>query len=168
MEAAIKVHHHYEAEFRDADGNLVWRDTIDNLVVDAWLTNILSIIYGSTAKVTNYYVGLVTGPGNGNTYAAGDAMNAHGGWTEASPYSNGSRPACTWPATGANKSISNSVSPAVFNINGNGTIAGCFLATDNQKGAGNGTLCGVGNFGSGDKAVSANGTLTVTVTATAA
>ncbi len=161
------VEHVYHAEFRDKDGNLVWEDDIVNLVPDVWLTNILSIIYGTTSKVTNYYLGLVLGPGSGNTYAAGDTMGSHTGWSETVPYSDTSRPACTWPATASNKSISNSASPAVFHINATATVAGCFLTTDNTKSGSGGTLCGVGNFSSGDKSVSSGGTLTVTVTATA-
>ena len=143
-----------------------WEDTFENLTPDAALNTILSIIYGTTAKSAAFYVGLITGPGSGNTYAAGDTAASHAGWTEAVPYSNANRVTATFPATATSKSISNSGSPAVFNVNGSATIAGCFLIDNNTKSGSSGNLMGEGNFSSGDKSVSSGGTLTVTVTAT--
>jgi hypothetical protein len=109
----------------------------------------------------------VTGPGSGNTYAAADTMSSHAGWTEAVPYSDANRVTATW-GSASGQSISNSGSPASFTINGTATVAGCFLTTNNTKSGTSGTLVGVGNFTGGDRSVASGGTLTVTVTATAA
>jgi hypothetical protein len=164
---ALRPEHRYRVEYSHPNGDH-WVDEFDNLVPDVGLNSILSIVYGSTAKAAGYFLGLVTGPGGSNSYVAGDSMSSHAGWTEAVPYSNGTRPAATFPSTATSKSISNSGNAAVFNINGNGTIAGVFLTDNNTKSGSTGTLMGVGNFSSGDKTVSSGGTLTVTVTATAA
>lgn len=158
--------HAYHVVYDNPETGEHWEDDFKNIVPDVAQNAILSTIYGSTAKPAGLYLGLVTGPGAGNTYAAGDTMGGHGGWTEAVPYSNANRPTATFPATATAKAISNSGSPAVFNINGSATIAGMFLCDSNAKSGGSGVLFGVGNFSSGDKAVSAGGTLTVTITAT--
>jgi hypothetical protein len=92
-------------------------------------------------------------------------MASHAGWTETVPYSNTTRLAATFPATATSKAIA--ITAAVFNINANATVGGCFLCTDSTKSGTAGILCGVGNFTSGDKSVSTNGTLTVNVSATA-
>lgn len=166
MEIKTVHEHTYVVRYEHPDGT-TWEDTFQNLVPNVALNAILSTIYGSTAKAAGFYVGLVTGPGSGNTYAAGDTMGSHAGWTEAVPYSNGTRVAATFPATSTSQAISNSGSAAVFNINGSATVAGCFLADNSTKSGTSGTLMGVGNFSSGDKSVSSGGTLTVTVSATA-
>lgn len=166
-----KHRHIFEAIFRDAQGREVWRDRIENFVPDEGLNYMLECIYGAKAPVASYYGGLVTGPGSSRTYAAADTLTGtHAGWAENTTYSNAARP--TWtPNSGAisGKSVSNSNSPMVFNINGSATIAGLLLATDATKGGtATGKIVGIGNFSSGDKAVTSGGTLTVTTTATAA
>jgi hypothetical protein len=168
MENPTKHDHRYMVVYDNPETGEHWEDTFDNLVPDVGLNAILSTFYGTTAKAAGFFIGLVTGPGSGNTYAAGDTMASHAGWSEAVPYSNGTRVAATFAATASAKSIGNGAAAAVFNINGSATIAGCFLTDNSTKSGSAGTLMGVGNFSSGDKSVSSGGTLTVTVTATAA
>lgn len=163
----VAVHHRYHVIYDNPLTQEHWEDDIENLVPDVKLNEILSVIYGTTAKPGTMYVGLVTGPGSGNTYAAADTMSSHAGWTEATPYSDTTRRTASFAATATSKSISNSSSPAVFNINATATVAGCFMADNSTKSGTTGTLAGVGSFSSGDKSVSSGGTLTVTVTATA-
>lgn len=160
----MKLKQRYHVSYEHPDGTK-WEDDFENLTPDVGLNNILSTFYGTTAKAAGFYLGLVTGPGGGNTYAAGDTMSSHGGWAEAVPYSNATRVAATFPATASSKSISNSASAAVFNINGSATVAGLLIVDQNTKSGSSGTLMGVGNFSSGDKSVSSGGTLTVTITA---
>lgn len=167
VRASFKPDHTYNVVYDNPITGEHWEDTFDNAMPDVALNLILSIVYGTTAKPGGYYIGLVTGPGSGNTYATGDTMSSHAGWTESTPYSDSTRVACTFPATASSKSISNSASAAVFHINATATVAGCFLADNSTKGGTSGNLMGVGNFSSGDKSVSSGGTLTVTVTATA-
>ncbi len=161
----LKLNHRYRVEYRNPDGVLEWTEEMDNLVPDAWLTKILDILYGATAKVSNFYIGLVNGA-SAPTYAAGDTMSSHSGWTEATPYSDGTRPAWTAGGAASNKSISNG-SGATFNCNASGTIAGAFLCTNSTKSGTTGDLCSVASFTSGNKTVANGGTLTVTITNTA-
>jgi hypothetical protein len=139
-------------------------EEIHNIVPDAALNEQLNIIYGSSAKWTNLYVGLVLS--GTNTYAAGDTMASHAGWSETVPYSEANRPSASFGAA-ASKIISNTSSPATFSITGSADIAGCFISTNNTKSGGTGILVGVGGFSNGSRAVAASGTLTVTVSATA-
>jgi hypothetical protein len=112
-----------------------------------------------------WYLGLVDGPGAGNTYAAADTMSSHAGWTENAGYSQSTRVAATFgSATVADPSvIDNSGSVAVFSINATSTIAGAFLTSDDTKSGTSGILFSVSNFQSpGDRSVVSGDTLNVT------
>ncbi|NDD55004.1 hypothetical protein EBZ39_14270 [bacterium] len=90
----------------DKDGVLKWTDEAPNLVVNAGLQYMAGTsLDGATTRITSWFVGLITGPGSGTTFAAGDTLASHAGWTESSAYS-GSRPAATFAAaTTANPSV---------------------------------------------------------------
>lgn len=152
-------------ECYDKDGNLKWKDEAKNLVVNVGLQDMNTKYFSGSSYTAAWYLGLVTGPGAGNTYSAGDTMSSHAGWTEDTSYSQATRPACTFgTATTADPSvISNSLSVAVYSINGTSTIAGAFLASNNTKSGTTGTLFSVANFQSpGDRAVVSGDTLNVT------
>jgi hypothetical protein len=144
------------------DGVEKWSDTFHNLVVNQGLANMNGAYLAGSAQTTTWYLGLVTGPGSGTTFAAGDTLSSHAGWTESSAYA-GSRKAVTFgSATTANPSvISNSASPSSFVMNATVVIAGAFLAstTDNS-----GILFSEGDFTGGDKSVASGDTLNVTYT----
>jgi len=145
---------------------LVWEDTFNNLVTTAGKNKYLDATLKSGLTSPAWYVGLVTGPGSGNTYAAADTMASHAGWAEDTTYSGSNRPAFT-PGTISGGSVDNSAAKAVFNISNTATIAGCFMADVQANSPGNtGTLLGVGNFTGGDRALQNGDTLNVTVTAT--
>jgi hypothetical protein len=156
----------YHVECRDKDGNLKWTAESKNLVVNAGLAYMAGSALTSVTQITSWYLGLVTGPGSGTTYAAGDTMSSHAGWTEYVNYSNATRVAATFAtATTANPSVAtNTASPAVFNINGaGGTVAGAFLTSGSAKSGTAGTLFSAADFGSpGDRAVVNGDTLSVT------
>ena len=156
----------YHVECRDKDGNLKWTAETKNLVVNAGLAYMAGSALTSVTQITSWYLGLVTGPGSGTTYAAGDTMSSHAGWTEFVNYSNGTRVAATFAtATTANPSVAtNTASPAVFNINGaGGTVAGAFLTSGSAKSGTTGTLFSAADFGSpGDRTVVNGDTLSVT------
>ena len=157
---AIVVEHHYSVECFDKDGNLKWREAFDNLVVAAGRNKYLDATLKTGLAVPAWYVGLVTGPGGSNTYAAADTMGSHAGWAENTSYSEANRPAFT-PGTISAGSVDNSAAKASFTINGSVTIAGSFMADNNTKG----TLLGVGNFTGGDRSAVATDVINVTVTA---
>jgi len=154
----------YKLECRDKDGNLKWVAEEDNLVVNVGLQYMAGSALTSTAQITTWYLGLITGPGV--TTAAGDTM-ASKGWTEFTGYSNANRVTATLTAaTNANPSVvTNSGSPANFNVNATATVGGAFLTSDNTKGGTSGTLFSEKAFSSpGDRSVVSGDILAVTYT----
>ena len=152
---------------RDKDGNLKWQAESKNLVVNVGLQYMAgTALDGTTTRVTTWYLGLY-GAGASNTPAAGDTMASHAGWTEVTAYSNGTRVTATFvAATTADPSVvTNTASPAVFNINGTATVGGAFLTSNDTKGGTTGTLFSAADFGSpGDRNVVNSDTLSVTYT----
>lgn len=167
-EARVSVNHHFEVECFDRHGTFKWRDEFDNLVVNTGLNDYLEQYYNGSAYTAVHFVGLTDGT---PTFAAGDTMASHAGWveeveyqaTEGSPAGN-VRPAYV-PAAAASQSIDNSASKAVFVIVTASTIGGAFLTTASDKGGSTGTLVGGNAFTGGDRALSTDDTLNVTVTA---
>ena len=154
----------------DKDGKLKWEDANHNLVVNVGLQYMAScaLTAGATAvtQITAWYIGLY-GAAASNNPAAGDTMASHAGWTEVVPYSNSTRPACTFvAATTANPSVAtNSASVAVFNINATSTVGGAFLVSNSTKSGTTGTLFSAADFSSpGDRSVASGDTLNVTYT----
>lgn len=156
----------YHIECHDKDGNLKWQADSKNLVVNAGLAYMAGTALTSVAQITSWYLGLY-GAGASNTPAAGDTMSSHAGWTEVVDYSNATRVAATFAtATTANPSVvTNSASPAAFNINGTTTVGGAFLTSGSAKSGTTGTLFSAADFGSpGDRSVVSGDTLSVTYT----
>lgn len=149
----------------DKDGNLKWEDQMHNLVVNEGLQDMNTQYFKGSAYTAAFYLGLVTGPGASTTYAAGDTLSSHAGWTEFTNYS-GSRKAVTFgTATTADPSvIGNSASPSQFSITGGGgTVAGAFLCT--VASGTSGVLFSEADFQSpGDRTVVSGDTLNVTYT----
>lgn len=146
------------------DGKVKWVDTFHNKVVNEGLQDMNSKYFLGSGYSAAWYVGLVTGPGAGNTYAAGDTLAIHGGWTENTAYTGNRKTATFASPTLADPSvITNSASPASFAITTNGqVIAGALLASVSSGTSG--ILFSVGNFTGGDKNVDNGDTLNVTYT----
>jgi hypothetical protein len=160
----------YYVECHDKDGNLKWSAESKNLVVNVGLQYMAGSALTSVAQITTWYLGLY-GAGASNTPAAGDTMSSHAGWTEIAPYSNATRVVASFAtATTANPSVvTNTASPAVFNINATATVGGAFLTSSSPKtpnsGFDAGTLFSAADFGSpGDRSVVSGDTLSVTYT----
>jgi len=156
----------YHVQCHDKDGNLKWSADSKNLVVNVGLQYMAGTALTSVTQITTWYLGLY-GAGASNTPAAGDTMASHAGWTEVVPYSNANRVTATFAtATTANPSVvTNSASPAVFNINATATVGGAFLTSNNTKNGTTGTLFSAADFGSpGDRSVVSGDTLSVTYT----
>lgn len=149
------------------DGQIKWTEKFHNRVVNQGLQDMNSQYFKGSGYVAAWYVGLVQGPGSGNTYAAGDTLASHAGWTElaASTAYTGNRKAAVFgTATTADPSvISNSASPASFAMLVNGTtVAGALLCS--AASGTSGVLFSVGSFTGGDKFVDNGDTLNVTYT----
>jgi hypothetical protein len=151
----------YLFECYDKHGHLKWTETVDNLVVNVGLNDVLTQYFKGASYTAAFYVGLK----DSGTIAAGDTMASHAGWTEDTNYSNANRPTLTLGSV-SGQSVDNSASKAVFNINGTATIAGAFVSTSNTKGGTTGTLYGAADFGA-SRAVLSTDTLNVTITLTA-
>ena len=159
----------YNVECRDKDGNLKWTAESKNLVVSVGLQYMAGTsLDGATARITTWYLGLITGPGSGTTIIAANTMSSHAGWTEFVAYSNANRVTAVFAAatTATPSLVTNTASPAVFNINGaGGVVAGAFLTSANDKSGTTGTLFSAADFGSpGDRTVVSGDTLSVTYT----
>lgn len=153
----------YTVECVGPDGQVKWSDQFHNLVMNGGLANMNGAYFAGSAQTTTWYLGLVEGPGSGTTFAAGDTLASHSGWTESTAYT-GSRKAVTFgSATTANPSvITNSASPSAFAMNATATIAGAFLCS--QSSGTSGILFSAGDFTGGDKSVASGDTLNVTYT----
>ena len=150
-----------------ADGVEKWSDTFHNLVVNQGLQDMNSKYFTASGYTAGWFLGLVTGPGSGNTYAATDTLATNPGWNELVPGTayTGNRKSVTFgTATTADPSvISNSASPSSFAMLVNGTVvAGALLASVSSGTSG--ILFSVGNFTGGDKTVDNGDTLNVTYT----
>ena len=156
----------FEIQCHDKDGNLKWEAQSKNLVVNVGLQYMAGSALTSVSQITTWYLGLY-GAGASNTPAAGDTMSSHAGWTEVIAYSNATRVTATLvAATNANPSVvTNSASPATFNINGTTPVGGAFLTSGSAKSGTTGTLFSAADFGSpGDRSVVSSDTLSVTYT----
>ena len=149
----------------DVNGNLKWEEAFHNLVVNVGLQDLNTKYFTASGYTPVWYLGLVDG-GTTPTYAAGDTLASHAGWTElaAGTIYSGSRKSVTFgTATTADPSvITNSASPSVFNILASATVAGAFL-TSASSGT-SGVLFSEGNFTGGNKIVANGDTVNVTYT----
>lgn len=146
------------------DGALKWEDSFHNLVVNEGLQDLNNKYFKGVTYTAAWYLGLVTGPGSGTTYAAGNTLASHSGWTEFTDYS-GNRKAVTFgtPTLADPSVIENSASPSQFLISGaGGTVAGAFLCS--VATGTSGILFSAGDFTGGDKIVASGDTVNVTYT----
>lgn len=144
------------AELDDIPLHEVWTDITHNLVPTVGKNHLLDSWLAGSTYTAAWYMGLTS---TGATYAAGDTMASHAGWTESTAYSNANRVTCAFSAASAGaKALSSALA---FNINASATIAGAFIASVNTKGGTTGTLGSASNFTGGDRAVSNGDTLSV-------
>jgi len=156
----------FTIECRDSEGNIRWAESLCNLVVNVGLQDMNDKYFSGSSYTAAWYIGLY-GAAASNNPAASDTAASHAGWTEITPYSNATRPACTFgAATAADPSvITNSGSPAAFNINGTATVGGAFLISNSTKGGTTGILFSASDFAApGDRVVASGDTLNVTYT----
>lgn len=156
----------FDIQCFDKDGNLKWEASNHNLVVNVGLQYMAGTALTSTTQITAWYIGLY-GAAATNNPAAADTMASHAGWTEVVAYSNATRVAATFTAaTAANPSVvTNSASPATFNMNATTTVGGAFLVSNSTKSGTTGTLFSAADFQSpGDRSVVSGDSIVVTYT----
>lgn len=147
----------------DKNGNLKWEEKTHNLVVNEGLQDMNTKYFKGSSYTAAWYLGLVNNSPS-PSYAAGDTLASHGGWSETTAYTGNRKSVTFGTASTADPSvISNSASPASFAINGTVTVAGAFLASVDTGTSG--VLFSVSTFQSpGARAVVSGDTLTVTYT----
>lgn len=151
----------YHAVCRDRFGNIKWEESVENLIVNEGLDDILAKYLKGSGYTADWYIGLMS---DSPTIAGADTLASHAGWSEATGYT-GDRKAWVGGSVSGG-SVSNSASPAVFAMNATDDIGGCFLCA-----AATGTsavLYGAAAFSVGDRGVVNGDTLTVTETNTMA
>ena len=164
VEIVDAAHFLYAFELRDRDGRVKWKEVIRNLVTRAGAGDMLDKYFAGAAYTAAWYLGLI-GNSGWTAVAKTDTMAAHGGWTEATVYSAGTRPAITFSAanTGSDTVTKAASSAIAYAINGSDTIRGAFVAANSTKGGTTGILYSAGTF-STSRAVESGDTLNVSLT----
>lgn len=157
----IGVTGHYNVQCLDSDGQVKWTDTIENLVVTVGKNDLLDKYFAGSAYTAAWYMGLVDGASS-PTYAAGDTLASHAGWTESTAYSGSNRATVAWNAASAGSKASTATS---FSINATATIAGALLTVTQVRATTTGVLYSAGSFSGGNRSVANGDTLNVTYTA---
>lgn len=155
-EDGLPIRGRFECVCIGADGQEKWREEAANLVVYAGRNSLLDTWFAGAAYTASPFVGL---KGSG-TPSTADTMASHATWSEIVPYADATRPAYV-PGAASTGSITNSGSPAVFNINATATVSGCFITTNSTKSGTTGTLFAATDFASARGVISGD-TLNVT------
>lgn len=157
----------YTVQCFNAAGDLLWTDTVVNLVTTGGKNDALDKYLAGSAYTATWFLGLISSV-SFTAVAAGDTMASHAGWTEAGianapTYSQGARPTAAWSAASAGaKALSAALA---YSITSAGTVKGCFLTSVSTKDGITGILYSAGLFTGGDKVVANTDTLSVSYTA---
>jgi hypothetical protein len=161
---------YYEAKCYDAQGNLKWSDTIENLTTNVGRQNMLNSYFGNTGGGA-----IVMGLMGTGSPAYTDTQASHSGWLEvgganAPTYSGTRKTPAFSSATSANPSVLTTSAAVVFSITGSGTVAGAFINVGGSSAIDNttGILFSAGDFTAGSKTVSSGDTINVSYTLSAA
>jgi hypothetical protein len=79
------------------DGEVIWTDTIPNLVTTVGKNDALDKYLAGSAYTAAWFLGLIDSTSY-TAVAAGDTAASHAGWTENAGYSQGARPTAAWSA----------------------------------------------------------------------
>ena len=123
-----------------------------------------------SAYTAAFYIGLV-GTCNAASFADGDTIASHAGWTEITAYDEENRQTLTLGAV-SGQSVDNSASKGTFTMSAGTDVGGAFLIYSQGAGTGPGqtgvgTLYGGGPFTGGVRTLAAADTLNVQITCTA-
>jgi len=160
----------YTAECYDAQGNLKWSDTIENLTTNVGRQSLLNSYFANTGGGA-----IVMGLMGTGTPAYTDTQSSHSSWNEVgganAPTYSGTRKTPTFSsATSANPSVLTTSSAVIFSMTGSGTVAGAFINVGGSSTIDNttGVLFSAGDFTAGSKTVTSGDTINVTYTLSAA
>ena len=175
QEEQVGLHGVYKAECFDAQGNLKWSDTFDNLTTNVGRQDMLNKYFAGSSYTQTIVVGLMGNYSGSSTPAYTDTQASHAGWLEVggtnAPTYSGTRKTPTFSAaTSANPSVLTTSAVVVFSMTGSGTVTGAFINNGGSSTIDNttGTLFSAGNFTAGSKTVTSGDTINVTYTLSAA
>lgn len=123
----------------------IWRaGRTPNGIVTATIDHVWDVAFSNGTPETAWFGGLI---GTITSLSPTDSMASHSGWTEATNYSEATRPA--WgPGNSAGGVKTNDVAMQ-FTISTEQELQGMFLASDNTKGGASGLLWATGQFSTG-------------------
>jgi hypothetical protein len=160
----------YSVECHDAQGNLKWSETIENLTTNVGRKSLLDSYFANTGGGA-----IVMGLKGTGTAAYADTQASHATWLEVggtnAPTYSGTRKTPTFSAaTTANPSVLTTSAAVVFSMTGSGTVAGAFINVGGSSTIDNttGVLFSAGDFTAGSKTVTTGDTINVTYTLSAA
>jgi hypothetical protein len=160
----------YSVECHDAQGNLKWIETIENLTTNVGRKSLLDSYFANTGGGA-----IVMGLKGTGTAAYADTQASHATWLEVggtnAPTYSGTRKTPTFSAaTTANPSVLTTSAAVVFSMTGSGTVAGAFINVGGSSTIDNttGVLFSAGDFTAGSKTVTTGDTINVTYTLSAA
>lgn len=146
----------FDIECVGPDGEVKWRESVENLVTTAGKTDIVDKYLKGSAYTAAWYL-VLAGAG---TKAVGDTLASHAGWTELTPYSGSNRPSITWGTTSGGSNTSSAVS---VSINATATVAGAGICATQNNATTTGVLYNIADF-SASRSVASGDTLNVTIT----
>lgn len=160
----------YKAECYDAQGNLKWSDTFENLTTNVGRQSLLNSYFANTGGGA-----IVMGLMGTGTPSYTDTQGSHSTWLEVgganAPTYSGTRKTPTFSAaTSANPSVLTTSAAVIFSMTGSGTVAGAFINVGGSSTIDNttGVLFSAGDFTAGSKTVTSGDTINVTYTLSAA
>lgn len=153
LETKNKVHNVYNFECYRPDGSLRWAETLDNLVVDEGLNDLLSKWLKGSSYTAAWYVGLIDNANYTGVQASDTATKINttanppttNSWQELVAYDESVRQTLTLGAV-SGQSVNNGSNKATFTISATKTIKGAFVVSTNTKGGTSGVLLGGGAF----------------------
>jgi hypothetical protein len=159
----------YTADCYDAQGNLKWSDSIENLTTNVGRKSLLDSYFANTGGGA-----VVMGLKGTGTAAYADTQSSHATWlevggTNAPTYSGTRKTPAFSAATSANPSVLSTSAAVIFTMTGSGTVAGAFVNIGGSATIDNttGTLFSAGDFTAGSKTVTSGDTINVTYTLSA-
>ena len=160
----------YTAECFDAQGNLKWSDSIENLTTNVGRKSLLDSYFANTGGGA-----IVMGLMGTGTPAYTDTQASHSTWLEVgnanAPTYSGTRKTPTFSsATSANPSVLTTSAAVTFSMTSSGTVAGAFINVGGSAAIDNttGILFSAGDFTAGSKTVASGDTINVSYTLSAA
>jgi len=158
----VGIKGHYSVICLDANKQIKWEDSIENLVVTVGLNDMANKYFTGSGYTPAWYMGLVSGATT-PSYVAGDTLASHTGWAESTAYTGTNRITVGFGAASGGVITSTSTS---FAINATATIAGAFLTQTQSNSVNTGILFSEGSFTAGNRLVQSGDTLLVTYSLT--